>query len=185
MLNRIVLISALAVLAATVTGRCPAADEGQTFIYGSQLMTPQERMDYRAKLRAAETAEERDRIRREHHEQMKERAKAQGITLPDEPPPRGGGMGPGGGMGLGPGMGAPHGMRRSGNGIYGSRLMTPQERTEYRAKLRAAKTAEERGRIRREHHEQIKERAKAQGITLPDEPPPRDGGMGPGGGMNR
>ena len=77
-----------------------------TPIYGSQMMTPQERSEYRARMRAAKTQEEREQIRKEHHEQMKARAKEKGVTLPDEPPARGmgGGMGPGGG-GMGPGIG--------------------------------------------------------------------------------
>jgi hypothetical protein len=73
-------------------------------IYGSQLMTQEERAAYRTKMRAAKTQEEREKIRAEHHEQMKLRAKEKGVTLPDEPPARGGGMGPGGG-GMGPGGG--------------------------------------------------------------------------------
>lgn len=78
--------------------------QDQEQIYGSQLMTRQERIEFRAKMRAAKTMEEREQIRNEHHERMKERAKAQGITLPDEPPARGHGMGPGsGGMGQGGG----------------------------------------------------------------------------------
>lgn len=79
----------------------------QETIYGSQLMTQQERAEHRARMRAAKTAEEREQIRQEHHERMKERAKERGVTLPDNPPARGGGMGPGGGMGggMGPGGG--------------------------------------------------------------------------------
>ena len=74
-------------------------------IYGSQLMTAQERIEYHNKMRAAKTPEERDKLRQEHHDAMQARAKAQGKTLPAEPPPRGGvgpGAGPGGG-GMGPG----------------------------------------------------------------------------------
>lgn len=79
-------------------------------IYGSQLMTNQERIEHRNKLRAAKTVEEREQIRLQHHEQMQLRAKEQGVTLPDTPPALGGGqgrqMGPGGGMGgMGPGGG--------------------------------------------------------------------------------
>jgi hypothetical protein len=76
-------------------------------IYGYQLMTQQERDAHRNKMRAAKTYEEQQRIRNEHHKQMQERAKAQGKTLPESPPPRGagGGMGPGGGGGMGPGGG--------------------------------------------------------------------------------
>lgn len=85
-------------------------------IYGSQLMTPKEREEYRARLRAAKTLKERERIRAEHHERMKELAKKRGITLPDKPPSQGmhGGMGPGMGGGMGTGSG-----HRSGSGGYG------------------------------------------------------------------
>lgn len=88
----------------------PAKEKVQTHkqeqIYGSQLMTKQERADYRAKMRAAKTAAEREQIRKAHHALMTARAKEQGVTLPDEPPARGGGMGPGGmGGGMGPGGG--------------------------------------------------------------------------------
>lgn len=86
-------------------------------IYGSELMTPQERADYQNRMRAAKTQQEREAIRLEHHKQMQARAKAQGKTLPDTPPAdRGPGMGPGGG-GMGPGGGmAPGG---GGKGGYG------------------------------------------------------------------
>ncbi|MDD5401052.1 MAG: hypothetical protein PHQ93_07680 [Sulfurimonas sp.] len=77
----------------------------QEQIYGSQIMTQQERIEHLDKMRAAKTLEEREKIRKEHHELMKERAKAKGITLPDEPPARGMGVGPGGGMGPGGGRG--------------------------------------------------------------------------------
>jgi hypothetical protein len=84
-------------------------DHNQVYIYGSQLMTQQERTAYQNKMRAAKTTEEQAKIRSEHHEQMKVRAKEQGKTLPDQPPYPGGGMGPGpgaGGMGgMGPGGG--------------------------------------------------------------------------------
>ena len=77
-------------------------------IYGSQLMTREERNQYRKQIRAAKTSEERERIRAEHHERMKVRAKERGVTLPDEPPASG--MGAGGGMGPG-GMGSGGGNR--------------------------------------------------------------------------
>lgn len=90
----------------------------QSRIYGSQLMTPQERAEYRARMRAAKTAEERERIRNEHHEQIKQRAKARGRTLPDQPPARGRGMGRRGGMGRGNGNGMePGGGMGSGGGM--------------------------------------------------------------------
>jgi hypothetical protein len=70
---------------------------------------------------------------------------------------------------------------------YGWQLMTPAERLEYRNRLRAAHTEQEREEIRAEHHEQMKERAKQQGVTLPEEPGPwgKGQGMGPGPGGGR
>ena len=89
--------------------------QDQEQIYGSQLMTQEERAEYRTKMRNATTAEEREKIRNEHHELMKARAKEQGVTIPDNPPASGmgGGMGTGGGMGsgMGGGMGSGGGKR--------------------------------------------------------------------------
>ena len=83
-----------------------AADQvrDQDRIYGSELMTPQERTVYQNRMRATKTEQERETLRLEHHKQMQKRARAQGKTLPDMPPAdRGPGMGPGGGKGTGPG----------------------------------------------------------------------------------
>jgi hypothetical protein len=90
---------ALAVL--TMSGAWAQTDPP---IYGSQLMTRQERIEYRNQMRAMKTQEERNAFRLEHHKQMQERARERGVTLPDTPPAAGGGMGPGGG-GMGPGGG--------------------------------------------------------------------------------
>lgn len=80
------------------------AGGGDEQVYGSQLMTQQERLGYRNRMRQAQTQDERERVRAEHHQQMRERARERGVTLPDEPP-AGRGMGQGGGMGQGSGMG--------------------------------------------------------------------------------
>jgi hypothetical protein len=74
-------------------------------IYGSQMMTSQERVEHRKKIRAAKTAEERERIRAEHHEAMKIRAQERGVTLPDVPPERGTRTGTGSGARLRDGSG--------------------------------------------------------------------------------
>jgi len=58
----------------------------QDQVYGSQLMTSQERAAYRDRLRAAHTEQERERIRAEHHEAMQARARERGLRLPDMPP---------------------------------------------------------------------------------------------------
>lgn len=54
-------------------------------MYGSQLMTPAERAEQHNKMCAAKTDEEREQIRKEHHDRMQERAKAKGVTLPEMP----------------------------------------------------------------------------------------------------
>lgn len=97
----------LALGSGSALAQAPAADDAP--IYGSQMMTTQERQAYRERMRTAKTVEERERIRQEHHEQMVVRARERGITLPDQPPVRGGGMGPGPGPGpgRGPGGGGP------------------------------------------------------------------------------
>jgi len=68
-------------------------------IYGSQLMTEQERLQHRNQLRNLKTEQEREAYRLEHHKRMQVRAKEKGVTLPDEPMMRPGGMGPIGGSG--------------------------------------------------------------------------------------
>lgn len=107
MLKKIVIMSALTGALALSPGLTLAADQLQTQqqeqVYGSELMTEQEREEHRSKMRSAKTAEEREQFRIEQHERMKERAKERGMTLPDEPPVRGGGMGLGGRMGAGGG----------------------------------------------------------------------------------
>ena len=62
--------------------------------------------------------------------------------------------------------------------VYGKELMTAQERAEHHARMKAARTPEERARIRREQHERMKIRAQERGLTLPDEPPAKRAGEG-------
>lgn len=82
--------------------------QDQEQIYGSQLMTEQERLEHRNIMRSLKTQEEREAYRMEHHKRMQVRAKEKGVTLPDEPLPQGRmmkGPGAGGGAGAGGGMG--------------------------------------------------------------------------------
>ncbi|MDT8385046.1 MAG: hypothetical protein RRB22_11580 [Gammaproteobacteria bacterium] len=85
-----------ALAAALFLTAIPAYSADEEPIYGSQLMTQQERIEHRERLRSAQSAEEREKIRNEHHKRMQERAKAAGKSLPDEPPKNGGFMQPGG-----------------------------------------------------------------------------------------
>lgn len=53
---------------------------------GRQLMSDAEHESYRTAMRALETPEERERLRKSIHESMKVRARELGLTLPDDPP---------------------------------------------------------------------------------------------------
>lgn len=92
----------ISVLAMGIPGTSVFAAEQ---VYGSQLMTQQERMEHRTKMQSMKTKKEREQYRMEHHMKMQERAKEKGVTLPDKPPMRNPGMGGGRGMGGGQGGG--------------------------------------------------------------------------------
>ena len=104
--------TALAVLAGpaaaqTAAPSMPMQMQDHDRIYGSELMTQEERYQYQTQMRALQTEEEREAFRLEHHQTMQERARAQGKTLPDEPLENHGpgtGTSPGMGPGMHPGM---------------------------------------------------------------------------------
>ena len=52
--------------------------------------------------------------------------------------------------------------------IYGHKLMSPEELHQYRERLRALKTEEERNRFEAQHREEMQTRAKALQIELED-----------------
>ena len=110
---------ALALLVPAAAGAQPATTDEQP-VYGSQLMNEQERLEHRQRMRNAASDQERQQIRAEHHNRMQERARQQGVTLPDEPPAQGmgagKGMGAGQGMGMGRGMGSGQGRGMGGGG---------------------------------------------------------------------
>ena len=76
---------AFALLVPAVAGAQTATSDGPP-VYGSQLMTEQERQEQRQRMRNATSEEERQQIRAEHHNRMQERARQQGVTLPEQPP---------------------------------------------------------------------------------------------------
>ena len=97
-------------------------------IYGSQLMSDPERSAYQTKMRSLKTDQAREAFRLEHHEEMKIRASARGITLPNEPYAKGLGIqghvpqgaGQGGAAGKSGGMGgATGGSAGAGSGAGG------------------------------------------------------------------
>jgi hypothetical protein len=61
----------------------------------------------------------------------------------------------------------------------GQQLMTPDERTAMRDKMRNAKSAEERQQIALANHAEMQKRATEKGITLPEHRNHQGRGMGP------
>jgi len=86
------------------------------------------------------------------------------------------------GGGMGPGMMGGMGPRAMGAGFAGpqagQQLMTPEERTAMRDKMRNAATPEERQKLAETNHAEMQKRAKEKGITLPEPRGPR-AGFGP------
>ena len=90
--------SSLAVAADQLQDKVQQQDRDQLHrqVYGSDLMTPEERMQHRQTMRNMKTEEEREAYRMEHHNMMQERARQRGVTLPQYQPGRGmGGAGRG------------------------------------------------------------------------------------------
>lgn len=77
---------------------------------------------------------------------------------------------PGQGPGRGPGMGAgPDGRKWVRERLYGSTLMTLEERHEYHRKLWNAKTEAERQQLRTEHRKMVEERAQARKAQIQEQ----------------
>jgi hypothetical protein len=63
------------------TGASETAGIEREIIPGSELMSAPERERYRQRMRAAASAEERNKVREEHVKQMRERARVRGLRL--------------------------------------------------------------------------------------------------------
>ena len=117
------LMVGLAVTPLIWSGSAHSQDQAQAQIYGSQLMTDAERIEYQSKMRSLKTDKERDAFRSEHHEKMKVLATEKGVTLPAVPPAVGAGnkfnSGAGSNSGLGAGQGAPTNPSTGGGKGYG------------------------------------------------------------------
>lgn len=120
------------------------------------LLTPQERDQFREKMRAAKTREERAEIQKQMRGTMEQRAKEKGITLPQGR--------------------AGHHEGRPGGHAQRPELLTPEERRQFADKARAAKTPEERAEIRKQMRAAMEQRAKEKGVALPKGPDGRPGG---------
>jgi len=96
--RRAVLALSLSVAALAATPPVPALAEED--LPGSELLTSQERAEYRQRMRGMLSAGEQDQIRRRYEALIKQRAKEQGATVPGQtengPQPGPGGGSPGG-----------------------------------------------------------------------------------------
>lgn len=111
---------------------------GDRDIYGHELMSDQERSEYRKQIQSARTVGEREDIRARHQADIQARAKARGVNV------------------------AP----ASEGPIYGGSLMTAQERNEYREQMRMSGSDAERSKLAAQHREEMLARAKARGVVV-------------------
>jgi len=150
-------------------------DEKPAPIPGRQMMSEQERDQYRTAMQALQTEEERAALRKSHQKAMQSRAREQGVELRDGAGPRGRER-----------MGAAGNNEQRGRGRG---LMTAEEKKQQHTKMRSATSPEERERLRNENHEKMKKRAHEVGEELPDKTNPRGGpdnkGQGKGQGQGR
>jgi hypothetical protein len=104
-------------------------------IYGAELMTVQERDQYRQRLQSAKNDQEWARLRAEHEQQIRARAAQRGVNLA-----------------------AP---------VYGQYMLTAQETERYRRRLENARDEQARARVRSEHEEMVRTRARELGLEAP------------------
>ncbi len=118
------------------------------------LLSQSERDQFREKMRAAQSPEDRAAIQKQRRGLMEQRAKEKGITLPQAREGHGH-------SGFGEG--------RHGKGERAQQMLTPEERQQVRDRMHTAKTPEERAEIRKQTRATMEQRAKEKGITLPTE----------------
>lgn len=111
-------------------------------IYGGELMTAEERNQYRKQLKSSKSAKAREQLQAQHEKRMQERALEQGKDL------------------VPPGQGK----------IYGGELMSVQERNAYRERLRLYDTEEGVQKFQAQHREEMQKRAAALGRDIEEVP---------------
>ncbi len=121
------------------------AKPGENGIYGGQLMSVEERNQYREQLRLTESdPQARAKFMAQHQETMQARARQQGVDPAS--------------LSAGP---------KYGNGIYGGNLMSVEERNQYREQLRLTESdPQARTRFQAQHQEKMQARAKQMGLEI-------------------
>jgi hypothetical protein len=97
----------------------------QTQIYGSQLMTDAERVEFQTKMRSLKTDKERDALRLDQINKMNLRATEKGITLQHTPPAAGSGPRSSAGAAGGANSGLGTGQGGSPNSSGGGKVKKP------------------------------------------------------------
>ena len=123
-------------------------------IYGAGVMTQAEQAQYEQRLRSLPSEQERIQYRMEHQHEMQQRAEERHERL---------GRAPSGSQ-----IRAEERQRqREREQIYGYSMMTPEEVARYQAQMGAARSSQERDRIRAEHHQQMEQRTRERSAAPP------------------
>ncbi|MFN7753551.1 MAG: hypothetical protein ACK5TE_14920 [Pseudomonadota bacterium] len=146
---------------APATASVPQGAEGARREAYRSLMSPEERAAFREKMQAA-SPQEREGLARAQRQELERRAAERGLAPPSPGAHAHGPRGHHGAQGAGE---APREARRE---AYQS-LTTPEERTAFREKMRAA-APEERRALAQAHRSDIEQRARDRGIALPPAP---------------
>lgn len=122
---------------------------GEKGIYGGGLMSVEERSQYQEQLQLTESdPKARSKFMAQHQEEIQARAKEQGVEV--------------GLQGPGP---------QYGNGVYGSDLMSVQERNQYREQLRLTDSdPKAQTKFKAQHQEKMQARAKTMGVEIDELP---------------
>jgi hypothetical protein len=148
----------------------PPQATGQPRPQRPQILTQEERDQFRQRMQAAKTPEERAKVRDEMRVAVEQRAKEKGITLPQRSM-HGGGWHQRADQGKSDGT-KPDSTRqgaRSPRRII-DQLFTKEEHDQFRKRMQDAKTPEERAKARDEMRKAIEQRAKEKGVELPKRP---------------
>ena len=143
----------------------PPQATGQQRPQRPQILTQEERAQYRQRMQAAKTPEERAKVRDDMRTAVEQRAKEKGITLPQRPMH-------GGDRHQRAEQGKSDGARQGANSPRHmmDQLFTKEEHDQFRKRMQDAKTPEERAKARDEMRKAVEQRAKEKGIELPKRP---------------
>ena len=116
-------------------------------IHSMQMLTQQERQQLRERVRSAGSEQERNQVRSEYQNTIRERARDLGVDAPFGPQRDGAG---------------------NRDGYQLAQMLSEQERLQFHQRMRGAGSEQERARIRTEMQTMARERAREMGIDLPE-----------------